>query len=219
MALDHVKQALRNHSRMFSEIEGNIAYASKNQKLRNVFVTSCNDQEGKSSASVIMACALSSQANSSVLLIEGNFYAPVLHSFFETPAAPGLFDFLRSSDQSLDNYAKKTAYQNLFYLPLGNVAKNEGFQVLRNYREKIIKATEGKYQYVIYDGPSAFGSSDTYVLSQGFDGVIIVLECERTRWEVLEVVKDKIQQVGGHILGVILNKRKYYIPKDIYEKF
>jgi Mrp family chromosome partitioning ATPase len=50
------------------------------------------------------------------------------------------------------------------------------------------------------------------------DGVVLVVEAEKTRWPVAETVRDKIKNSGGNILGIVLNKRRYYIPDWIYNK-
>jgi Mrp family chromosome partitioning ATPase len=50
------------------------------------------------------------------------------------------------------------------------------------------------------------------------DGVVLVVEAEKTRWPVAENVRDKIKGSGGNILGIVLNKRRYYIPEWVYKK-
>jgi hypothetical protein len=45
-----------------------------------------------------------------------------------------------------------------------------------------------------------------------------VAECEKTKWEILDLAKAKITNVNGKILGVVLNKRQYYIPAGLYGK-
>ncbi len=50
------------------------------------------------------------------------------------------------------------------------------------------------------------------------DGVIIVVEAEKTRWQVALSLKEKIINNGGNILGLVFNKRQYYIPQFIYDR-
>ena len=47
------------------------------------------------------------------------------------------------------------------------------------------------------------------------DGVILVLEAERTKCSVAENVKERIVKNGGNILGVVFNKRRCHIPACI----
>ena len=48
------------------------------------------------------------------------------------------------------------------------------------------------------------------------DGVVIAVECGATKWQVVDLARGKIEQVGGKVLGVILNKRKYNVPRMLY---
>jgi len=54
-------------------------------------------------------------------------------------------------------------------------------------------------------------------LSQKVDGIVLVVEAEKTRWPVVESVKERITRSGGKILGIVFNKRRYHIPKWIYK--
>jgi Mrp family chromosome partitioning ATPase len=50
------------------------------------------------------------------------------------------------------------------------------------------------------------------------DAVILVIEAEKTRWEVARKAKEELEKAGATILGAVLNKRKYYIPRSIYRR-
>jgi protein-tyrosine kinase len=213
--LEHVQHILREDKRMLSEIVSNLASPGKDGHIKTIFVTSCRNQEGKSTSAVLIATALATQNNAKVLLIEGNFSSPSLYNHYQTPVAPGLFDFLNGS-KPVEEFIKKTEHGNLFFMPLGTAkAKGQEFSALKDIRQRLGDIKD-KFDFVIYDGPSAFGNSDPCNLAKSFDGVLIVLECGKTRWEVLQSVKEKMLNMNVNILGVILNKRKYYIPDFLY---
>ena len=52
----------------------------------------------------------------------------------------------------------------------------------------------------------------------GEDGVVLVVESEKTRWEVAESARKWIKSGNGNVLGVVLNKRKYHIPNWLYRR-
>jgi len=82
--------------------------------------------------------------------------------------------------------------------------------ILENMRHKI--------DFILIDSLAANISSSDLTISHKVDGVILVVEAEKTRWKVIENVKDKIIKHGGNILGVVLNKQRHYIPEFIYKK-
>ncbi len=87
-----------------------------------------------------------------------------------------------------------------------------------SYFSRFIDKLKQQFDFILIDSPSAGSSSDGMAIARKVDGVVIVVEAEATRWPVVESVKQKIKKVGGHILGVILNKQRYYIPPFIYKR-
>jgi len=75
-----------------------------------------------------------------------------------------------------------------------------------------------RFDYVFIDSPPVTQSSLGLLISAKVDGVVLVLEAEKTRWPVVDSVKDKIIKSGGNLLGIVLNKKKHYIPNSIYKR-
>ena len=47
--------------------------------------------------------------------------------------------------------------------------------------------------------------------------VIVVAAANESRWQVLHRTRDVISQAGAGLLGVVLNKREYLIPRWLYQ--
>jgi len=75
-----------------------------------------------------------------------------------------------------------------------------------------------KYDLVLIDSAAASSSPDGIEIARRVDGVILVVEAEKTRWQVVENLKEKIENSGGNIMGIVFNKRRYYIPDSIYRR-
>ena len=75
-----------------------------------------------------------------------------------------------------------------------------------------------QYELVVIDSPPVGVAPEALGLCDKVDGVVLVVQAERTRREVVENVRDNIVQRGGRVLGVVLNRRRYYIPKFIYDR-
>ncbi len=84
--------------------------------------------------------------------------------------------------------------------------------------EGIFEDLKQEFDLILIDSPSGDVSTDAFALSPKVDGVILIVEAENTRWPVANDVKERIIKHGGNVLGVILNKRKYYIPEFIYKR-
>lgn len=75
-----------------------------------------------------------------------------------------------------------------------------------------------RFDLVLIDSPSSATGLDALVLARCVDGVILVVEAEKTRWPIVESVKNRIVNNGGKILGTVFNKRRNYIPEFIYSR-
>ncbi|GBC63775.1 hypothetical protein DENIS_4773 [Desulfonema ishimotonii] len=75
-----------------------------------------------------------------------------------------------------------------------------------------------KFDLILIDFPPPGSHAESLLLTHTLDGVVLVVETEKSRWQVLEKMKKRIANQGVNILGVILNKRRYPIPKFIYDR-
>jgi protein-tyrosine kinase len=210
-----IKEIITQNSGALAGVQGSIVSAAENREIHTVLVTSSNRGEGKTVTSVGMAHALANHGNAQVLLVDGNFAAPTLHDHFSIPSQPGLSEFL-TTDIGLEDVACTTDDPRIMILPNGGTRLTL-FDITR--AQPIVQRLaflKGKFDYVIWDGSAVFSSSDASVIASLFDGVLLVVECERTRWEVVQDAKERLAKAGGKILGVALNRRRYYIPKAIY---
>ena len=201
----------------FYSIKGQLLSATGDRNIKTILVTSCYSKEGKTTAALSIAYGLTNETDFNVLLIDGNFRAPVLHEYFEIPRSPGFSDLFLHETSSPTTYRPNTE-GSLVVIPNGTEIPNP-LRILNEgiFKERLHTLGEG-FDYVIVDGTSIFGFSDVLVTAKDFDGIILTVECERTRWEVVQEAKERLENVGGYILGVVLNKRNYYIPKAIYGK-
>lgn len=183
---------------------------------KKILITSCHSGEGKTTIACLMALNLALKAKARVLLIDGNYIHPELHSYFNVAQKPGLWDGLESVDEK--TLVKKTSYGLLNILPCGSFSTTSVQWLRSGGLKQKLEQIISQYDYVIMESSSVLESSESAFLFKLFDGVLFILECEKTRWEVLQAAQDKVIQVGGKVLGAVLNKRRYYIPESVYAK-
>ncbi len=75
-----------------------------------------------------------------------------------------------------------------------------------------------QYQYVVIDCPSIHESNDAVSLAQLVDGFVLVVEANKTQGAQIAYAERAIETSGGHIFGVVLNKRSFAIPHWLYRK-
>ena len=75
-----------------------------------------------------------------------------------------------------------------------------------------------QFDLILVDAPSFGASSDAILLGKLVDGFVLVVEAGKTRHQAVRQYMAQIEAQQGRVFGVILNKRRLYIPGFIYRK-
>ncbi len=219
MISDDLLRIIDQNQTGLATLEGNLLSASKGTDTKSIFVTSCRAGEGKTTTAFSLAHGLATNAGRSVVLVDASLKKPRLHSAFGlSETALGLTDLL-AGDVSQEKALYSSDIPGLMIMPIGTGIPAGNGAVLpdRKCCEIVAQLTQ-EFDYVIFDGDSVFNSSNAALLSRCFSGVILTVECERTKWEVVRLAHEKIAAVGGNVMGVVLNKRVFHIPSGLYAK-
>jgi len=73
-----------------------------------------------------------------------------------------------------------------------------------------------RFDSIVLDLPATSVSRIGLVCAAQCDGVVVVLEAEKTRAPVVENLISSLSAVGANMLGTVFNKRQYYLPQRIY---
>jgi hypothetical protein len=85
-------------------------------------------------------------------------------------------------------------------------------ELLRAYWDKLAE----RAPLVILDSPPIPASPWALALAPTVDGVVLLVEAERTRVAVARAARDALTAAGANILGVVLNKRRLHVPGAVY---
>ena len=221
------KRMVERNTKELATIQGNLIAAGRGTESQKILVTSCAPGEGKTTIAITLAIQLSKPSGQTVALVDGNLHTPKIHGMFGTTPAPGLSNWVLG--QGVGTAAqegegigqnpvfRKTEFPNLSLLPCGTLIENPINVFRSDHFQKKLAILEQAFTYVIFDAPFYFGPSDTSLITKHFTGVILVVQCEKTRWEVVREVRKKIETVGGNVLGVVLNHRRFYIPAALFK--
>jgi len=82
--------------------------------------------------------------------------------------------------------------------------------------KNVLDGLRKMFDLVVIHSGAALSSQMAVTLYGLTDGGIIVAEAESTRVPVIKKLRSTIESHGGRVIGVVLNKRKYYIPRGLY---
>ncbi len=82
----------------------------------------------------------------------------------------------------------------------------------------LIQGLRGRFDLVLVDAPSLERGFTGIVLAALVDTSVMVVAAESTRASAARILRDRLAEVGGKTAGVILNKRRFHVPRAAYER-
>ncbi len=185
-----------------------------NGSLKTFLFTSVASGDGTSTPAVNFATALAKDYQSKVLLVDVNLRSPSLHNVFRIDHVHGLSDVVMRDGRGASPV--KVGPGNLYLVPYGRNHSEPVILFQSNGFDQFLKAMKDSYDYVVLDAPPVLEFAECRVLCAKVDGVVLVIESGKTNRQVAISAKRQLEDAGGKLLGVVLNKKKNYIPEFIY---
>jgi len=144
------------------------------------------------------------QGGYNTLVVDADLRRPTQHRIFGVDGARGVTDFL-TTDIDLEDVVQTTSLPNLFVMASGKLPY-DAVGVLNSQRMMdLIAQVKNRFDIVFFDSPPILGVSDASVLVRALDLTVVVVQHRRFPRAMLQRVKQAVENVGGNILGVVLN--------------
>lgn len=200
-------------SEVFRTLRTNIQFMNTNNKLKTLLVTSTLPGEGKSWVASNLAVTFA-QAGKKVVLIDADMRKGRQYTIFECSPRPGLSNFLSGVDvntgeelvDDLIDYVQETQVKNLYLIAAGNIPPNPSELLISTKMISLLDKLKEICDIVIIDGTPCELVTDSIILSRLVDSTVIVTAHKQTKKDSLQKIVTNIQNVGGKIAGVVLNK-------------
>ncbi|MBU0754262.1 MAG: CpsD/CapB family tyrosine-protein kinase [Planctomycetes bacterium] len=187
-----------------------LAYGIGQEAPRLIALTGVQGDTGVSTLAFLLGVSMAQQCR--ILLVDANQEATPLIDLIRNrylpdfPAPPkGEEGMLAHVARNLDILSASRLKGESRYKFDSPVRLNE---LMLEYRQN--------YEYVLFDTPPVSSGSTALRIGSAADGVVLVIESERTLLEAAKRAKEQLGQVGARILGVVLNKRRLPIPGLLY---
>ena len=181
-----------------------------NPKL--VALTGCSDRAGVTSTAAGLAAALSETGEGNVLLVDMNVERGAAHHFYKGHLSCGI-------DEALTKDKRQQArVQDHLYVVTESSTEDTLPRVLpKRFNSLVSKLKASDFDYIIFDMPPMSQISITPRLARFMDMVMVVVESEKTDRDVVQRAVNMLTEAKANV-GVVLNKRKQYVPKRLQQE-
>ncbi len=191
----------------FRRLRVGVEYLSLDHPARILGVTSAQVGEGKSTVALNLAASLV-HAGIRTTLVDADLRRPSLDLLLESVPDHGIASILSGKASVADATVLVDVgadVDQLRFLPAGEVAPNPA-EMLRSQRmRELLAALSDDSDFVILDLPPALAVADVVAVVGALDGVIVLARAGQTKQETLRHASEAITNVGGQIVGTILN--------------
>lgn len=208
-------------SEVFRSLRTNIQYMSKSSSCQTILLTSTTQGEEKSWIVSNLAVTFA-QTGKNVIIIDADMRRPRQNNIFGIDMFPGLSNYLagmssRGTDKNIavKDCIQATEIDNLYVLPAGNIPPNPSELLESTKTKELLNELKKIFDVVIFDGAPCLLVTDATIISRIVDSTILVASYKTTKIDELKDAKRRIEAIGGHVAGVVLNRTK--LTKKKYE--
>jgi len=202
--------ALNSTKHHFDELKTNFLARYANSDVKSILFLGTARGDGASTAAFNFAQSLAQDLDTRVLFISADLRGPVpAHGRID----PGLTSLAASEER-----APALALQgNVHVLPSGRDYADPVVLFQSKRFQSFMAQVSGQFDYIVVDGPPLNEAPESIALSSRVDGIILVIDAQHTRRKIALRAKQRVKEIGGKLLGVVLNRRKYYVPGWLYK--
>lgn len=188
----------------FRQLRTNIQFIEAAEVKKSIVVTSSIPSEGKSSTIANLAIAMA-DTGAKVLLIDCDFRKPKMHKYFTIEGAVGLTNLLVGQVEQAD-VVQRWGRKHLDLLPAGQIPPNPSELLGSEAMKKFLAQAEEDYDVILIDSAPLLPVTDAAILSKLTGGVAVVVAVGKTTKPQLSAALGHVENVGGRVLGFIMNK-------------
>jgi capsular exopolysaccharide synthesis family protein len=181
-------------------------------------IVAAHSGTGSTTTAALLAETLAKVKKRRVLIIDSNFRTPALNMVFEVKNNGGFTEVV-SDAVPLEAHIQPTNRENLFVLTSGQISISPAEVFESELIDQLIAQLKEKFDFIIFDAAPVVEFPDAFAIAPKVDSIILVAQSEKTSIDDAQRAKLNLEQAGGRILGVVLNRQKDYTPAFLRKFF
>jgi protein-tyrosine kinase len=176
-----------------------------------------NDDDGTSTMAREFASFVSTHVGSTTLLFDTDRQKPSQLAHFGIRGATDI-EAVVHDGRGIDEAIYPVRNTGLQITSLALRPTNRPFVFGSPRTDHVLNQLRQRFDIVVIDAPAPTGAPDMLALSAKVDGVVLVIQADQTRFHQAKRTKELIEANGGKLIGLVFNKRRFFIPDWIYKR-
>lgn len=198
-------------------LKGELLIAEQGKCPRTIMVVSSLPGEGKTTTAIVMARSLVDSSHDRVLLIDASGAKQPFDGWYKiSSSTPGLSDVLAET-ASIESIVFGTDHEQIDIAIYGDRPDVSTKTFDSGRFGEVLNNLKNSYDFILVDSPAFLSSSTAALMTKNFDGLVVVVQCKKTKKQIVQQVMNKIELLGGNVIGTVMNYRTYYLPRWLYE--
>lgn len=217
--LNHWEYLNIKNKKAINNILNKVVIEGDSENFQIFHFASVRDGEGTSTILANLAWLMAEVHTkfNDVIFIDGNLVNPVFHTAFNLPFSPGLSEVL-SKKASLSETIHRLNSSSIYLMTCGDTAIADNIGMKTNAIVEFFKELKSRFQAVILDSPPLLDSPIALLWANSADISYLVVQAEKTNWEVANKAKEILENNSCTVGGVVLNRVKHRIPDWLYKR-
>jgi capsular exopolysaccharide synthesis family protein len=190
-------------SEAYRTLRTNLDFASLDQALKTLVVTSAGVGEGKSTTLANLA-VVSAQTGRKVILVDSDLRRPTMHQIFDLSNEAGLTTVIMDQEAMEAPPLQDSGIDGLLVLTSGPQPPNPAELVGSKRMSDLIAKLAEMADQVFFDAPPVVAVTDAAVLATKVDGVLLVMSSGKTRREHARSAVHRLEQINARLVGTVL---------------
>lgn len=203
--LINVQEMPFSYVEAYKSLRTNLQFASIDQNIKRLIVTSSIPGEGKTTVAINLAITLA-ETGAKVLLLDCDLRKPSIHRYLQinTRIIGGLTNLL-SQKTAIEECAGYLSDLRIDVIPSGPIPPNPAELLSSKRMSELLDALNQRYEYIVMDTPPVSVVTDAAALARNNAGVIFVVRQGSTKIDNALLAKKNLESVNAKVIGCVLN--------------
>lgn len=201
-------------SEAYNSLRSALLFSSTNGVPKTLLITSSQPSEGKSTTSLSIGIGFA-RLGRKVVIIDGDLRRPSLHRLIDCDNTHGMSSLLTSQD-SIEASLRPTQYENLMAITSGPLPPSPTELLSSTRMQQVLEDLVNRFDLVVVDSPPVLGLADAPLMAGLVEGVVLVVQSERSRRGTLRSSLQRLRASRTNIIGAVLTM---FDPEKVGNKY